>query len=54
MADKIEKLHEKFKGLNTLELCKIYVQVSDVRPNPTLLKIIKTYIARSIAAEGIS
>lgn len=54
MQDKIEKLHEKFKTLSALELCQIYVQAAAVRPDPTLMKILKTYIARKLAEEGIS
>jgi len=52
--DKIEALHEKFKKLSTVELCDILVMTVATKPNPKLTKIIKTYIARSIAAEGIS
>jgi len=49
----VEELHEKFKKLSTVELCDLLVMYSKVQGNKYLIKIIKTYIARSIAAEGI-
>ena len=53
--DKIEVLHERFKKLSTVELCNLLVMLDALpKANPKLLEIIKTYIARSIAAEGIS
>lgn len=52
--DKIEELHEKFKKFTTEELCEILVQVNIAKPNPKLVRIIKTYIARSLDKEGIA
>jgi hypothetical protein len=51
--ENVEELHEKFKKLSTLELCDLLVMYSKVQGSSKLVVIIKTYIARSIAAEGI-
>lgn len=49
----VEELHEKFIKLSTVELCEILVLSVKAEADPKLITIIKTYIARSISAEGI-
>jgi len=51
--ERIRQLHEKIKKLSTVEMCDLLVMTVSIKGRPQMIRIIKTYIARSIAAEGI-
>lgn len=54
MSEKeLVELHKKCKKLSVKELCQLLLGVYEVRLDPSLIKIMKTYLYRRLKLEGI-